>query len=592
MKDERIMSPDRSDQDLRRQLVQVRDALGRAFSPIEAGFQKAGEDLSRAVESLQRISRASMDLSRKMAENTLADFTQRLLQAAARVSTAAEQSGQTSLAALVAMTTGIEERVERLNRTIAEARILGINAKIEAAHVSTGNVDFSVFTREIGRLAELAEASLGKFAGELLSLGRRIGQAQRDQDEFARENQQSLASVIGRLESNLTRIRDRQKSAIQTSDTLAARSQSIVALVAKAVADLQIGDITRQRVEHVAHGLTIGENLLDAAPATPPTAQQGEGRALAIEICRLQAAQLRNANADFSRELARIDETIRALANDAEGIHRLSQAVFGTAGAGGSSFLDEVGHDLEQACGLLQRFAQTHDRVEQVTGQVSAGVAEMVQYLSAVHSIEADMRIMGLNATLKCSRLGKEGLALSVIAQELRAVANRTADDGTVIMKGLEQLIAEAESLASPDHSTTGSDVTGLADEMQDAIRMLGTTNHELSQTMAALEDDSRSIGAALASALSHETLRMDSTRALEDVLVHLETLAASSLDDAIHDPAVIKERVLALMKGRYTMASEHEIHALFDEGAQTSSLSTTVAASASSDIDIDSFML
>lgn len=544
-------------------------ALHDAIAPIESGFQRAGEELVRAVGALQRITGSSVELSRQMAEDTLAGSTARLQTAASHISALSGKTGtaQASLGSLVTLTNGVEERITRLCRTIAEAKILGINAKIEASHVTARDVDFTVFTREIGRLAELAEASLTKLAVELASLGGQIESARAGQEQFERENQQSLTAVVRRLEVNLQKIGDRQKAATQASAVLAERSQVITGHVSKVVADLQIADITRQRVEHVVHGLEVVRTLF--SPPSQDEAADGLQRLhVAAEICGLEGAQLRNAESDFSREVAQIIETLKALAVEAEGIRRQAQAVFGAAGGSETSFFGELGHDLDEVCALLDKYSQAHGRVEAVINAVSAGVAEMVQYLSAVHSIEADMRVMGLNATLKCSRLGKEGRALSVIAQELRAVANRTADDGLVIMKGLESLIAASKGLTSESLAEKGDgqgEVGALSGEMRDAVQILSTANQEVSGMVASLEDDCRTISDALEETVRRVSAPAGSAALLRRVLSRLEEQSRAGGGHGDVDPQAVKERVLAMIKGRYTMAREHEIHALFD---------------------------
>ncbi|MDR3436892.1 hypothetical protein [Telmatospirillum sp.] len=567
MDDGQSVLVDRSEPALRRGLAESRTILQDAFAPIESSFQRAGEDLSRAVDALQRVTRSSLTLSQQMAEDALATSTARLQTAATRVTELSGKTGtgQASLAALTSLTTGIEERIARLSRTISEAKILGINAKIEAAHVTARDVDFSVFTREIGRLAELAEASLAKLGAELASLGKLIDSARGDQETFERDNQQSLATVVRRLEANLLKIRERQQTATTASAVLGERSQSITGHVAKVVADLQIADITRQRVEHVVHGLDVAASVFDPS-GDGEDVSDDQRRAIVAEICSLEAAQLHNAESDFSREINRIVENLKALAVDAEGIYNQGHAVFGAAGAGESSFLGELGRDLDQVCALLEKYAQSRGMIENVTRSVTTGVSEMVKYLSAVHSIEADMRVMGLNATLKCSRLGNEGRALSVIAQELRVFANRTADDGAIIMKGLEKLIAAAEGLASGDQSDDSTDITGLTEEMKGAVHTLEIANNELAGPIAALEDDSRLIGDALAGTVTHMTAQSGNVETLRRVFSRLEELAKVGPEEMTGDLQEVKERVLRMVKGRYTMAREHEIHALFDQ--------------------------
>lgn len=574
-----------------------RTTLRNAFAPIERMFQQAGEELSSAVLSLQRITQTCGDLSQRMAEETLASSTARLEAAAEQVSQLAAKAseGQGSLTTLISLMGGIEERILRLNRTIAEVQILGINAKIEAAHVTARDVDFTVFTREIGHSAELAGAGLGKLSDELTSLGRLIDKAKADQEAFERENRESLTAIGRRLESNLRKVKERQEKALAASAGLGAHSGRIGGRVAKVVADLQIADITRQRVEHVVHGLDVIVGLFEPG-AAPRDGDLDESQKLPVvqTICRLEAAQLQNAEADFSREIDQIIGTLKALGGDADIVRRQGEAVCGSAGAGGASFLSELGRDLDQARTLLQKYAESHGAIEAVTRSVSAGVSEMVKYLSAVHSIEADMRVMGLNATFKCGRLGNEGRALSVIAQELRMFANRTADDGKIIMDGLEKLIAQAENLKNGGKDGETVDISRLIEEMTGAVRSLEAANETLAAPMAALDRDSQLIGQALESTVRHVTEHPEGVEGLRNVVGHLQRVAASAPQNGVDDLGRIRDRVLAMMKGRYTMASEHEIHSLFDQLDDAGSvvgLAAKAPVAEPAAVDIDDFL-
>ncbi len=588
---------DHRDEDLKAVLAESRATLQSAFAPIERIFQHAGEELSSAVQSLQRITKSCGDLSQRMAEEALAASTARLETAAAQVSDLAgnANSGQASLAALLGLTSGIEERILRLSRTVGEVQILGINAKIEAAHVTARDVDFTVFTREIGRLAELAGAGLTKLSEELETLGRLIDKARADQETFERENQQSLTAIGHRLEANLQKVKERRQTALAASAGLGEHSLRITGRVAKVVADLQIADITRQRVEHVNHGLDVIDGLFEPGGAADDADLAGTQRLSVVSaICRLEAAQLKNAESDFSREIGQIIANLQALAGDAEEVRRQGEAVCGSGAEEGSSFLSELGRDLDQARTLLEKYAEAHATIEGVTRSVSAGVSEMVKYLAAVHSIEADMRVMGLNATLKCGRLGSEGRALSVIAQELRVFANRTADDSAVIMQGLEKLIAQAESLKGGNQAHESVDISRLIADMTESVRALEVANGDLAGPMAALERDSRQIGDALDETVKHITGHPECVAGLRQVAAHLQDLAASTPQDSAEDLGSIKDKVLAMMKGRYTMAREHEIHTLFDQldgtAADVSLAVKTVAAPAAA-ANIDDFL-
>lgn len=592
MKDDFGPSGHDAKDDLSAVLSASRLALRKAFAPVEGLFQRAGEQLSHAVAALDGITVSFGNLSRRMAEDELASSTERMETVAAKVAQLASSvtTGLASLGELTTLTKGIEDRINRLNRTIGEVQVLGINAKIEAAHVTARNVDFSVFTREIGRLAELAGSGLAKLSDELSSLAHLVESARSGQEAFEKENQQSLTTIVHRLEANLQKVKERQFTAVAASAGLGEQSRSIAEHVAKVVGDLQIADITRQRVEHVEHGLDLVGRLLSPSSDEVQADLVAEQRiAVVAAVCRLEAAQLRNANADFTGEIDQIVSNLRALAAAAEEIRSQGEAICGSAAVEGASFLTELSHDLDQARSLLEKYSEAHAGIGEVTRSVSAGVAEMVKYLEAVHSIEADMRVMGLNATLKCGRLGQEGRALSVIAQELRGFANRTAEDSAIVMRGLQQLIAHAETLVGGGKGDNAVSISELIDHMTASVRALEAASQNLAAPMASLDRDSVAISGALTEAVAQVTSRPDCVQSLDQVVTELNDVAArvpKSDTDDVHD---IRSRVLGMMKGRYTMASEHEIHELFDQiesGASVTTIKAKSAPAAAADID------
>ncbi len=82
--------------------------------------------------------------------------------------------------------------------------------------------------------------------------------------------------------------------------------------VGSAIISLQAGDSTRQRLEHVCHGLGLAPA---AAPSLVPEPVPGDGVMRAI--CRLQAAQLRDAQREFGGDIGQIVGALTAILRDA-----------------------------------------------------------------------------------------------------------------------------------------------------------------------------------------------------------------------------------------------------------------------------------
>ncbi|HXP97899.1 MAG TPA: hypothetical protein VN809_14385, partial [Telmatospirillum sp.] len=120
--------------------------------------------------------------------------------------------------------------------------------------------------------------------------------------------------------------------------------------------------------------------------------------------------------------------------------------------------------------------------------------------------------------------------------------------------------------LTGGNRSHEGIDVSRLIAEMTESVRALEVADADLIGPRADVERDSQLIGNALAEAVHHVSGHPESVQGLRQVTTRLQELASLAPQNGIEDPRLIKEKVLALTKGRYTMAREHEIQALFDQ--------------------------
>lgn len=233
---------------------------------------------------------------------------------------------------------------------------------------------------------------------------------------------------------------------------------------------------------------------------------------------------------------------------------------------GNNSCVGIVERDCGRALTFLEAFHAADSQVKQAINDVSAGVLAMAGDIEAIHSIEIDMRIMGLNATLKCGRLGKEGRTLAVIAQELRAYSKKTGEDSQIVFRLLSEASAMGETLTQEEHG--GGRIEDIENGIRQALAILSELGHDLSDSLDLVGRD----GAAALSALTstaqgihlHESVPALVTRVADD----LEALA-DRLDPERHGNAQVEQEMRELLNQKYTMESERLIHALFADGQE-----------------------
>jgi len=314
--------------------------------------------------------------------------------------------------------------VALLSKVVNEVGALAINAKIQASLVDAAGIDFSVFTTEIGRLHGLAAAAIEQADIQIVRLDDAIVSARTAEDEFKETAFRHLGAVQHRLEANAASLAGRRRRAMQSLGDVSRDSRRISQRVADGIIRMQLGDMTSQRIVHVReaiemlHGIVVGGHKADIPAECAILLERERRDALVAVVLRLQVQQLGRAVRDFAGEVAQLKDDIQCLADDVGCMMAEAMEVFGggvgkTAAEGiGMSFATELRQQADEAIGQLEHYTGLRRLIQGLVTKVLSGLDEMSANMEVVRSIDADMRIMGLNASLKCGRLGSKGRAL------------------------------------------------------------------------------------------------------------------------------------------------------------------------------------
>jgi hypothetical protein len=568
---------------LRDELRTIAADLKAARAPAEPVFLSLGNTLSDALGLLQGLGAEFAQLAESLESVEAAEAATALQQGVAAGAALAAETAQalTLLRELGEDSAAGARPLAMLAKVVSEVHALSINARIEAAQVRVQGVDFTVFTTEISRLGRLAGDAVGKATERFTRLGPAIAEAIAAEDRFQRVDGCELQSMCGRLGTSLTELGRRRHKAGEAATAVAERSRRIAERVSACVVALQINDLTSQRIEHVVEALDLLGTILAGEEFNP-----ARKAALVAEVCRLQSRQLQNAGVDFGREVGGLKGNLAALADDAESVLDQARAMTGSQGSG-RSFVGALRDDVERATGLLDAFGAAERRVQELVGTVSEGFTALDGELVAIHSIDADMRIMGLNASLKCARLGAAGRSLGVVAQELRGCSRRTEETIRAVSKIIAGAVSAATTLTDcsrHENEDSGALAAGMAGSME-ALCHLGDA---VEAGVARLGEDCGRASALLAGAAASIAIDGELPAAASLLATRLAAVA-----DAIGpiDAAAIRDDVLRLLEGRYTMASERMIHNLFAEGEGAATADASAAPGAGGD-DFDAFLL
>ncbi|HIJ62854.1 MAG TPA: hypothetical protein HPQ04_09205, partial [Rhodospirillaceae bacterium] len=339
----------------------------------------------------------------------------------------------------------------------------------------------------------------------------------------------------------------------RASGSLAERSRHMAEELAALVEAMQIGDITRQRGEHIRDAL---QTLLEVVGGL----SENDRMSVVATVCRLQGQRARESAEEFRRRLSQIQDNLSGLAEDAGGLPGHCAEAFG--GEAGSSFLADLSHEFEAVHRILARYAIARAGVERVLADLSAMVDGMVHYLADLKSIEADIRVTGLNASLDCRKLGDCGSALAAIAADLHTYSDLTAEDSKIAMACLAELITVSKEVAERERLV---DAVVIEADLAAAVKALEMEGcHATAALPRVLAAGAKGLE-RLDSARRRAAGQPDFAQALADCAAALDTLAEETGAAAAKDFDGVRQDVLEFILSRCSVASEDMVRRMLD---------------------------
>lgn len=535
--------------------------LEAARQAIEGRFLEAGDVLSRAVEGVGTLI-ASLD---RMRENLDADTVSKT---AADLANAAQtlkslpdslEERRGRVGELVKVGDGLGACIDEMRQHLAYLRVFAINIKITSGGIVAAGPEFAIFAQEIYDCIEMGRAQLDAFNADLMSLDTTLRAALAHEHELGRTCVALLPAVPDALTASASAIAAHHAKISGVAVSVAALARDVQKKVGGGLAALQIGDITRQRIEHVQAGLNY-LNDLDRA-----LSDEQRDRAFAF-VHRLLAAQLAATGEDFHRDVSRIGQNVMGMAADASEILRLRDLAFGQSEGAENGFLRGLESNVSQALGLVDNMTAGEQAAEDVSRSAALAARELTDRIAGIQNIRADVQMMALNTTLKCSRIGETGKPLGVIAVELRQHAIHLEKSAAHTLTSLDGLSSAAEALGRREtNEADEGKAAAAATVLSGAVARIGKAGDGVEKDLAAVARQ----GADVVDMLRRAADRFDFHKQIGSVLDQAasDLMDMSGEDDIpTRDIAGALRPIVAKLAKQYTMAQERDVHRAMTE--------------------------
>lgn len=522
----------------------VSTRLEQARSRLEERFLEGGAVLAGALESVgdmvSSLDQVTAALGNDTVDATVADLsrtTEQLL-----VLPGIQAARQESMRTLTALGVTLQTHVDEMLETLRYLRTFAVTVKITGA----GAAEFAGFADEMLGKIQTGRDEVDNFAARLNQLLDQVRSAISFGQDLRKQYDGIVPGVTRDLAADAARMGEYHTRVRTVASSLGTLVRQVQGKVAKTLSALQIGDMTRQRVEHVQAGL----GFLAAARDNGPV----EGEAAML---RLLGAQMEDLVDEFNDGCGTVTSSLAGLAGDIKEVLALGKQARGNT-SGSDNFLRALEGSVGVARKLVGRIEVAGQRTDEVSRSAAATARELSDAVDSIRTIKTEIQYMAINTSLRCSRMGDAGKPMNVVASELRVFANQMETVSSRILDGLSALGDAARDLGGDDAGTT----SGLGEALDNALAKIRAAGERMEadlKTMAAK-------GEHLAREVGGSVSRLDFTRELGEVLegctVSLATEAAESASGAAAGEITPQVRDLSeqLFK-TYTMARERQVH-------------------------------
>ncbi|MGR6468457.1 hypothetical protein [Rhizobium sp. PAMB 3182] len=530
----------------------IANRLEEARAQIEQRFLEGGTLLVSVLEVFTQLTQVLEKVSGSLKEEEAAEASQELALTASLIAKLPEAQTfrDTRLGEIGVEGQALGREIQAMEETLRYLRTFATTAKITGAHIP----DFAGFAVEIIERIQFATKEVKSLSDRIATLHGMIRQASLASGSKMSRHDDDIPRIVADLENNAKAIKAQREALGKVATKITDMAHKVQGRLASSLSALQIGDVTRQRIEHCQAAYSIAEAQIAANAAT--LGDDGRERLLQA-VTKLVHEQINALSSDFSRECSTIVTNIRAFFNDAASLMSLYETLLPRHGGTETTPLTAVKAGLESARGTVGAIEGSAAEAMRLSTSANGVVEELVRSVETIQLVRTDIQYMALNTNLRCGRLGEEGRAINVVTSELRAFSGKldeAAERALINLRRLEQLAADLQRNRNDE---TGKD---LSVHIDIALAHVTTAADTVDLQMGELRDCGNNVSAQLAAA----TTGLNFHHGIQDIIAACAERTASARNAATDLSGLeeIASAISAQVFKTYTMKSERDVHA------------------------------
>jgi hypothetical protein len=408
---------------------------------------------------------------------------QRILTESVRVSKMVEISTEQMLD-ILSHVNAARDPLQRLSKMRSLLKTVGLLSRIESGRSTNTEVNLSGLSKDIDVLAEEVQQNLDRISEDSSRLSEVLQNGVRELGRFGQQEREQTADLIRRTQAVLNPMIARSEASQTAARNIDEQYANFHRSTDKVVMSLQSEDIARQRVEHVQEAILRVADSLDA----------GESVESCAGILALQRSQLVSTRDLLAASIQTIHSALQSLSPRIQELVSRTATLAQQTDEDGRSFATVIDSGLDTVSTVFKQCSSSVKAAISIVNSVLPSVEQMTDGACALEEIEASIHLISLNATVKTAHLGSDGVAMGVIASELRSITKRGEGDTRIVLDGLaairnaldkiisEEAISESSLMMSGSGEVVSGELSGLSQSVRTSSQQMTVGLYQVRQ--------------------------------------------------------------------------------------------------------------
>ncbi len=150
-----------------------------------------------------------------------------------------------------------------------------------------------------------------------------------------------------------------------------------------------------------------------------------------------------------------------------------------------SSSINEISHQVGRSNGLITETVTDVRKTSEAINELSTEVEHITSILNIITEISGQTNLLALNATIEAARAGEAGKGFAVVANEVKSLAQKTAE-------ATDQITGQLQKIQNVTRLAIGT-VTHIGEKIDQVNDISHGINNSMSEQSAATNEISRS---------------------------------------------------------------------------------------------------